>query len=85
LEGDCAKKSLMINQVKHVGDVAIVKNYNSIRNMDDMSIKTKNPINSTYTKRLDLHHLNELLENWQFRQSILPDFGFNHTQPSAEN
>jgi hypothetical protein len=80
-QGDCSKDSIMTDTINKIGDTIIIKM--ASKHKHNVSIKTKNQIGSTFTKRLDLDHLNQLLENWQFRQSILPDFGFDHTQPSS--
>ena len=80
MQGDCSKESIMVENIKTQGDVTTIQNTHKHKQGYLLSIKTKNPISSTFTKRLDLDHLNQLLENWQFRQSILPDFGFDHFQ-----
>lgn len=35
-------------------------------------------IKSKYTLRLMIDHLDELLSDWQLRQQVFPDFGFNN-------
>ena len=40
-------------------------------------INAPNPVRSTYLKRMEFRHLKEMVDNEEFRQIIIPDFGFN--------
>jgi len=56
IQGDCTKENLLAENIKQIGDVTIIQN--SSKHKHNVSIKTKNRIDSTFTKRLDLDHLN---------------------------
>ena len=46
----------------------------------------QNSIESKYIDKVDLDHLNFMLNDWQSRQDIIPDFGFDvHTYKQKKN